>query len=529
MNEYEELYNIKKNLELNINKSKVFDLSIREAVIVIFEKLGVFYTLLNTAEYEKVQEVIKKLVKTNASEINEISFIQESLKWIIRWCSSNCRSESKINKEDILADDIYNLMGKAYSYDRFVNMWEMHSQKKVKYNKRGNKITFDYHQEETYITHLLYESYFKEIEQAKNLEKLDVFGKISNENLIQVMNFAHQIDFNCSFNIEFDQFNLEDYKMFSTALTEILTKKRLENSIEGNYIIDPRNEGILIYKKEKWVYEISTQTNLSNKKIGRIIDFFTYDFSNPKSDISLSYFVSLSNEYLLVSEAVHNLSRPGVNAMRLLAKKRSSNYDSAQNNFEMEERVSIIESIGNKYLTSYGIDKSQKNIPGIDLVVYDPEEKHLHIIELKYKIPVESTLDINNLDKMLNKAYKQVEIAKGLTKDRIGTLLEEYFGEPYIGTEPKKVDYFVLTNYSIGTGINNITPSPILLIDHYIELMKQRNGMELVRTVLNSSDKKLPLEKSKRYSRFSLSGYKILIPEYSFMLKQDHNIELLEN
>ncbi|MBT2604551.1 hypothetical protein J7E55_16260 [Bacillus sp. ISL-53] len=520
MNEYEELYNIKKNLEVTIKKNKIFELTTHEAVNVIFEKLGVFYTLLNTAEHGRVQEFIKKLVKTNASEINDISFIQESLKWIFRWCSSYCRSESKVNKEDILAEDIYNLMGVAYSYEKFVDMWEMHSQKKVKYNKMGNKITFDYNQEETYITHLLYDSYFREINHAKNMEKLAIYENVNSENLIQVMNLAHQMDFNCSFNIEFDQFNLEEYKIFSTALTEILSRKRLENSIKGNYIINPGNEGVLLYKKEKWVYELSTLINLSNEKIRKIIDFFTYDFSNQKSDISLSYFVSLSNEYLLISEAVFNLSRPEVNAMRLLAKKRSSNYDSAQNNFEGEEIASIKKSIGNKYLTSYGIDKSQKNIPGIDLLVYDPIENHLHIIELKYKIPVDSTLDINNLDKMLNKAYKQVEEAKRLTKDRLGTLLLEYFGETYNLTEPKKVDYFVLTNYSIGTGINNTVPTPILLIDHYIELMRQRNGMDLVRTVLNSSDKKLPLEKRKRYSRFSLLGFKVLIPEYSFRLKK---------
>ena len=87
MNEYEELYSIKKNLEESIKKNKIFELTTHEAVNVIFEKLGVFYTLLNTAEHGRVQEFIKKLVKTNASEISDISFIQESLKWIFRWCS----------------------------------------------------------------------------------------------------------------------------------------------------------------------------------------------------------------------------------------------------------------------------------------------------------------------------------------------------------------------------------------------------------------------------------------------------------
>lgn len=124
---------------------------------------------------------------------------------------------------------------------------------------------------------------------------------------------------------------------------------------------------------------------------------------------------------------------------------------------------------------------------------------------------------------MLKKAYQQVEVAKSLTKDRLHTLLEEYFGSQYNKVNPEHIDYFVLTNYSIGTGIGVNMPTPILLTDHYKDLMKKRNGMSLVRTILNSSDKKLPIERKKRYSRFSLLGYKILIPEYGFRLNLSEN------
>ncbi|MDM5187343.1 hypothetical protein QUF99_08420 [Bacillus sp. DX4.1] len=522
MNEYEEVYHIKQNIEKSISENKLFELSIDEATLVVLEKVGVFYALSHSVQYEKIQGYMKTLAKTNATEINEISFIQESLKWIFRWCTKYCRNKSIINKEDLVADDIYNLMGIAYSYERFFDMWEMHRQKKVKYNKKGNKVTFDYIHEEIYKIHLFYDTIFREIDNEKKMEELDTLD-VSRVNLTQIMNDAHQMDFNCSFNIEFKEFNLEDYKIFSTALTQMFTQNMLDNYIGENYIIEPGLEGAICLKKETWIYQLSVETKLDCEKIERIIDFFTYDFSDSKGDISLSYFVPLSDNYLVVSEAIFNLSRPEANAMRLLAKKGSSNYDFAQNNFEGEERARVKKSIGKKYLTSYGVDKSKKNIPGIDLLVYDPEINHLQIIELKYKIPIESTRDINNLDKMLEKAYKQVEEARRYTNDNLALILKEYFGETYRQTVPSKIDYFVLTNYSIGTGINASVPTPILLLDHYVELMKNRNGMELVRTVLNSHDKKLPIEQKKRYSRFSLLGYKILIPEYSFRFRQEYH------
>lgn len=50
----------------------------------------------------------------------------------------------------------------------------------------------------------------------------------------------------------------------------------------------------------------------------------------------------------------------------------------------------------------------------MDLLVYDKKNNHLQVIELKYKIPVDSERDITNLDKMLEVAYAQLEWAKSM-------------------------------------------------------------------------------------------------------------------
>ena len=148
----------------------------------------------------------------------------------------------------------------------------------------------------------------------------------------------------------------------------------------------------------------------------------------------------------------------------------------------------------------------------MDMLVYDKENNHLQVIELKYKIPVDSERDITNLDKMLETAYVQLEWAKQYVSEH-KEILEEYFGSDYIGIVPKEVDHFVITNYEIGTGVNCQLPSPILLENHYMQLMQQEEGMKLVQKVLRDKKKGMGGEIRKRYSRFSLIDFKIKIPE----------------
>lgn len=515
LNEYEVVYQIKEDIEKKISENKLFKLSVEEATFIVLEKVGVLFSIYHRATFENKQEHLKDLIKTNRIKIDDISFFQESVKWIFRWCSQYCGIYSQIDKKEVRADDVFDLMGIAYSYEEFYRMWDLHRAKIIKYSKIRNKITFDYKNEEVYKIHVVYDTFFREINNFRQCEELNLIG-INKENIEKLMSHAHQMDFNCSFDIEFEGFNLEEYKIFSTELTRILTQTMLSNVKRG--MIIPGKEGILCLKKEEWIEKLSLNTGLDYKKVSNIMKFFTYDFSSSSSDISLTYFVPHSNDYLAVSEAIFNLSRPEANAMRLLAKKRSASYERAQNNFEDEQKSEIQKNINQKYLIPVNLDKSKKIRPGMDLLVYDEEKNHLQIIELKYKIPVESTWDIKNLDSMLDKAYKQVNEAKIYTNKNLSLILNEYFGEHYKDIIPNKIDFFILTNYSIGTGMNVSLPTPILLIDHYIKLMDNNDGMEQVRKVINKNDKMLQINANKRYSRFSLLGNKILIPDYSFKL-----------
>ena len=66
MNEFEQIYSIKMEIDQNISKHRLFLLSKEDAINTVFEKLGVLFRLILSAYHNNVMEYIKKKVKTNA-------------------------------------------------------------------------------------------------------------------------------------------------------------------------------------------------------------------------------------------------------------------------------------------------------------------------------------------------------------------------------------------------------------------------------------------------------------------------------
>lgn len=291
----------------------------------------------------------------------------------------------------------------------------------------------------------------------------------------------------------------------------------LHERIYSNLII-PGVEGIIKLRKEEWIELIGSLCDLEREKIVSIIEFFTYNYEDINADLSLTYFLPSKDNFLLLSEGIFNIQRPAVNALRILAKRQNKAYEKEQNRFEDIQKKKIIDKINSKYLVAKNITREQQIRPGMDAIVYDKEKKHLQVIELKYKLPIESTSDLINLDAMLNKAYNQIKIAEEMVEENKTFILEEYFGESFKGIIPDFVDYFVITNYSVGTGRNCILPSPIILESHYLSMMKLNNGMYNVHYALSDNGKGYIQHVEKRYARYLLSGYKIMVPEYLFKI-----------
>ena len=469
MNKFEYLYHKKQQLEKEIAKNDLFKLSKKDAIQCVMIKVGMMYSFFHKGDHDKKQEYMKRLIGTNATYIDEITFFQESLKWICRWCSEYCADESKYN-EKILAEQIYELMGLAYAYNEFIKYSFYHSKHVVSYNTFGNSIQFDYINEESHQVHELYDTLNRKSSEERAF--LDSFVKSINVSDVEAIETVHRSDFSFSYNFNFGKFSLKDYEEISVVLNNYIMRKML-----NNHVLIPGEEGIAIWKKEDLVKMLVEESGIAKEKVEEMIAFFQYDAGDKNADLSLNYFFELDNDRVMLSEAIFSMQRPATNALRILAKRHSTLYETEQNMFETEQKNRLKETVGERFLVAKNLTKEQEIRPGMDMLVYDKINNHLQVIELKYKIPVDSERDITNLDEMLDKAYTQLEWARKYV-DEHEDILEEYFGIEYNGILPKEVDCFVVTNYSIGTGTNCQLPSPILLEEHYLQLMQNDAGMQ---------------------------------------------------
>ena len=510
MNKFEYLYHKKQLLEKEIAKNDLFKLSKNDAIQCVMIKVGMLFLFFEKGEHDKKQEYMKKLIRTNATYIDEIAFFQESLKWICRWCLEYCADESEYN-EKILANQVYELMGLAYAYDVFVKYSFYHSKRIVSYNTFGNSIQFDYVNEESHQVHELYDTLNRKHSEEGAL--LDSLIKNINASDVEAMETVHRSDFSFNYNFNFGEFTLNDYEEISVVLNNYIMRK-----LFYNHVRIPGDEGISIWEKEELVRMLAEESGISKEKVEEMIAFFQYDVRDKNADVSLNYFFELDNDRIMFSEAIFSMQRPATNALRILAKHQSKLYEKEQNMFEIEQKKRLKEIVEERFLVAKNLTKEQEIRPGMDMLVYDKNNNHLQVLELKYKIPVDSERDITNLDEMLEKAYTQLEWAKKYD-DEHDDILEEYFGTEYTGIIPKEVDCFVVTNYAIGTGTNCQLPSPILLEEHYLQLMQKNVGMQHVQKALKDKKKCIVGEIKKRYARYSLVDFKIKIPETLMVVK----------
>lgn len=143
---------------------------------------------------------------------------------------------------------------------------------------------------------------------------------------LELIEQVHKSDFELGINFIFDGFDLNDYEIFSTALSNYIMMK-----ITNSNLIIPGVEGIIKLRKEEWIELIGSLCDLGREKIVSIIEFFTYNYEDINADLSLTYFLPSKDNFLLLSEGIFNIQRPAVNALRILAKRQNKAYEKEQN------------------------------------------------------------------------------------------------------------------------------------------------------------------------------------------------------
>ncbi|AOA00529.1 hypothetical protein BFC22_10705 [Carnobacterium divergens] len=520
---FKKLYEIQEEMLNKILEHDLFSLAKEDALFLLVKKIGNFNSFMPLMSEEQLLKFLKGLINTNSKDIELIRFLQESLKWLSRWVGEHCPDLSSLNSDnsEIKMDDVLELMGKAYEYEIFYNLCKLNSNNIMKASIKKNRISFNFRNEETYKYHLGFDNIWRRlVDDNLNHELLNRFGKLNHSNIKNISNEIHQSNYEITFNLSFIGFNLNEYRLFSKVMNEILLENQMKNMNGNTRIIIGNETDYLRYEKTEWISILAKKTSLTRETIESITTFFTFDYSEKNNDLSLTYFLPYYDQ-LIVSLPLFMMLPPEWNAVRLLAKRRVKSYAYEQNLFEEEqkEKIENFLSDNNRYLFSGGYDRKSSLRSGMDLLVYDKFSKILQVIELKYKIPVESTQDIINLEETYDTAYKQLEKAQEYVTLNKETILHEYFGSRLSGVIPEKIDYFVLTNYSIGIGSNVQVPSPILLIEYYLQAMAKL-GPSLVSKLLQLKDKGLNYEIVKQFTTIKILDYKIVYPDYLYRIKE---------
>ncbi|MED3269591.1 hypothetical protein P4358_28095 [Bacillus thuringiensis] len=87
--------------------------------------------------------VLNRLTKLPKEFVDEIKYLQESMKWVIRWCVLYFPKES-ICSDIVVEDEVLDLLMVAYYYEDFYQFWFLHNKHRVSYQFDERAIKFNF-------------------------------------------------------------------------------------------------------------------------------------------------------------------------------------------------------------------------------------------------------------------------------------------------------------------------------------------------------------------------------------------------
>lgn len=153
---------------------------------------------------------------------------------------------------------------------------------------------------------------------------------------------------------------------------------------------------VLLYDYDKLIDEVSALLNINNKQeISTVINLLIYDSTLPyrKRDIGIQPLVKLSDKIIALAPLLLMGSNHERNMMAFLARHHKNEYDRTTDILEDSLIDTFVEELSS---TGLLIDKRRKipghkELPDIDLIIGDPINSSLVVIELKWVIaPAES-------------------------------------------------------------------------------------------------------------------------------------------
>lgn len=501
----EEMYKIKEQIDNHIKSMDIFKLPLYDAlneILIRHSELLLFF-MLGSAE----KAISKKYCNFDFEERSFEQFLQESLKWGVKWCYLYCDEKSDFSRKFKL-EEVIEVLEIAFAYELFFNQWNSFTKKGLDVEIEGNHIKFiNKNQNESYFQ--AYNTWRSLKREEKTINNIYLAGA---SDYYSMMEMVHKSDFSISLDWSLDGYTYQDFLNFSTGLDSFLTKHNmyeLEKGGNGNTIFLKMNrenskryiiEGTLKW----WVKKLGEYCDIDGEKVKKIIRHLTYTSTGNGCEVSHQFFLPFDNKLILSSRFVNWNVRPQRNFLSLLPKINKKLFSKISNDLEYVQKNEIKTEAKNVgLLFAEGTTKEEKVRSGMDLLILDPISLGLLIIELKFSIPVHSSIEVLKVDKTIEEGVKAAALSKGYTSENIECILGEYFGEKFKGVKPTDYESLVLVNESIGTGKRVPFNAPVITIDHFLDLLNY-GGVEWVIVVIrngmrgyyadNSNEIILPLE-----------------------------------
>jgi hypothetical protein len=312
---------------------------------------------------------------------------------------------------------------------------------------------------------------------------------------------------------KFAYFTLKDFRRFWCALLSIALIH-----IFACMKFDAIENVILIINIEQLNSEITRRTGLDPNIVNSIANYLTYNPKIRKVDVAWQPLIPLDR--LNIAIAPHLIIKNNIerNLITLINKIEQASYSRLSS---IKEDI-MVSNLYNELLSQYpnlkiSIKKKlPNNLPDMDLVIYDLNDKSLFVGELKWLLPFASVQEALAREDDLRKGLSQANIIRKYIDNHMQDCVIRAFGIEKL--EVKEIFVCVISKNNTGSISDNLGIS-VISEDSFRQLIQKFNGNMKETIDAIKSEQFLPASDEYKITRLPIdyAGYKIIIPIIKYL------------
>ena len=403
----------------------------------LYDILRVFEGLFSAVLTGGVGQDFLGLKNAQQVAFSDVHNLQDALNTAIGWICKDCAlSKTEVShhlskKEASMAADL--LVNYADPYSVVVDGYISYSRKHNVGRIDGNKVIFDATKEQ--LTSFLcdagerfHDDYLAFSEMIMGMclspefqSELDVFagtirhedGRMCYEISETLWNYAHNIgskQWEATSTVpqtwEFEHFSLLEYKNCWIALYSVCLLHFFAKLKSGMDWLAQEN-AVIVLPKGTVIKCVQETSGIEKGTVEAIINFLTYDQHLLNTDIMYQPIVAIG-DLLIITPSLILASNPERNMIAVIQKKKDSKYSVEVNDLEDIMANELISCLPNDtvYCTSRHLTKE---LPDVDLAIYDSLSNSLLIAEMKWLIAADSTKEVIERQKDIDHGCSQVQ------------------------------------------------------------------------------------------------------------------------